>query len=187
MNYALQTPIMSREAFLEWADAREERYEFDGLAPVAMTGGLISHNQILQNMYAALRSRLAGTGCRVLGPDAGVATVGNAVRYPDAVITCSPIPRNSRLVPGATCVFEVLSPGNPGVDHITKVREYWAVSSIVTYVIVEPQSVGLTVLERRTDISWSATVLTGEDVLRLQSPDVAIPVSDFYLDVDLGG
>ena len=75
---------MSREEFFAWAELQDARYEFDGFEPVAMVGGSLNHSQICQNLYAALRSRLRGTGCRLYGPDAGVATSGNAVRYPDA-------------------------------------------------------------------------------------------------------
>jgi hypothetical protein len=39
MNVALRQPVMTRDGFFLWAEAREERYEFDGFAPVAMTGG----------------------------------------------------------------------------------------------------------------------------------------------------
>jgi Uma2 family endonuclease len=114
-----------------------------------------------------------------------VATVGNAVRYPDALITCTRPAGTARLVADVAVVFEVTSPGNPGVDRITKLREYWAVPSIHTYVIVEQQSIGLMVLERRGADSWTATALTAEDTLRLRAPDLTIPVVEFYLDVDL--
>jgi hypothetical protein len=63
MNVVGRTKLMSREAFLDWAETQRERHEFDGFAPVAMTGGMRGHSQICQNIYAALRSRLKGTGC----------------------------------------------------------------------------------------------------------------------------
>ncbi len=39
MSIAFHLPHMTREEFLDWAEAQEERYEFDGFQPVAMTGG----------------------------------------------------------------------------------------------------------------------------------------------------
>jgi len=80
---------MTRDQFFNWAQAREGRYEFDGFQPIAMNSGTLNHSQIAQNLYFPLRSRLQGTGCRPLGPDAGVATIGDAVRYPDALVTCT--------------------------------------------------------------------------------------------------
>jgi len=84
MNIAVRKPRMMLEAFFAWAQTQDIRYEFDGFEPVAMTDGTANHSQITQNILAALRSRLRGSDCRPLGPDAGVATEGGAVRYPDA-------------------------------------------------------------------------------------------------------
>ena len=129
--------------------ARDEPFEFDGFAPVAMTGGSVNHSQIGQNIVSALRTRLRGSGCRPLGPDAGVATVGDRVRYPDALVTCAKFPGTVRLVPGVVVVFEVLSPGSGRIDRIEKVPEYRAVSSIRRYVIAERDSAALQVLSRK--------------------------------------
>jgi Uma2 family endonuclease len=84
----LRKPRMTREEFFDWAQGQDIRYEFDGFEPVGMTGGNISHSQITQNILVSLRTRLRGGNCRPLGPDAGVATIGDAVRYPDALVTC---------------------------------------------------------------------------------------------------
>jgi Uma2 family endonuclease len=110
MDIALRTKLMTREQFFDWAQARDERYEFDGFQPVAMTGGNLRHNVILLNIQAALRARLKGTGCRPLGSDAGVATVGDAVRYPDGLVTRSAITGDEYLTPNVVVVFEVISP-----------------------------------------------------------------------------
>ena len=88
MTAALRTPRMTRDAFLTWAEVQRERYEFDGFEPVAMTGGTRNHNRITRDIHRALDARLRGSGCESLGPDAGVATIGDAVRYPDARVTC---------------------------------------------------------------------------------------------------
>ncbi len=78
----------------------------------------------------------------------------------------------------------MISPGNSAIDRITKVREYLAVASIHTYVIVEQSSIGLTVLRRHQDNSWIATTLTAEDMLQLHEPEAEIPVSELYENVD---
>jgi Uma2 family endonuclease len=185
MNVVRRTPLMSREEFLDWADAQNERYEFDGFAPVAMTGGLRGHSQICQNIWAALRSRLKGTGCTPLGPDAGVATAGDAVRYPDALVTCTKGQDTDRLIQGVVVVFEVLSPTSGRVDRIDKLREYWMVPTIRRYVILEHASVGVTVHQRANgDDPWTTTALTAEDVLAMPEIGIAVPVAEFYEDTD---
>lgn len=177
---------MTRDEFFPWAEAQEVRYEFDGFRPVAMTGGTANHNRILLNIHVALRFRLRGSGCEPLGPDAGVATVGDAVRYPDALVICAKTPGTARLMEGVVVVFEVLSPTSGRTDRIDKVREYAAVASIRRYVIVESTSVGATVFERAGgEAAWTATALTAEDTLRMPEIGTEIPVAELYEDTDL--
>ena len=179
---------MTREAFFDWAQAQDVRYEFDGFQPVAMTGGTVNHSRITQNIHAALRARLRGGPCEPLGPDAGVATVGDVVRYPDALVSCVRTLGAARVVDGVVVVFEVLSPSSGRADRIEKVREYRTVDSVRRYVILEHSSVGLTVFERGgADAAWTAGTLTGDDVLRMPEIGIEIPIAAFYEDVDLPG
>lgn len=66
-------------------------------------------------------ARLRGSPCEPLGPDAGVETINHAVRYPDALVTCSPFDNNERTMPGMVVIFEVLSPpsGRPASPAAT--------------------------------------------------------------------
>ena len=186
MNIARRTPLMTREQFFDWAEAQDARYEFDGFQPVAMTGGNINHNQIAFNIHVALRSRLAGTGCRPLGLDAGLATVGDTVRYPDGLVTCTGTKGEDRLVPNPVVVFEVISPTSGRMDRIVKVREYAIVPSILRYVIVESASVGLTVMERQTGVEkWTVTTRMADESLPLPENGVEVPVGELYEGVDL--
>ncbi len=100
MNVALRKPRMSREQFFAWAPATGGRWKFDGFEPVAMTGGTVNHSRIVRDLHVALGAGLRGGGCEPLGPDAGRATVGDAVRYPDALVTCTRVPGDAQLVPG---------------------------------------------------------------------------------------
>jgi Uma2 family endonuclease len=186
MSVALTERPMTREEFFDWAQARDERYEFDGFQPVAMTGGSVNHSTITINILAGLLQRLRGRPCRPLGPDAGVATVGDKVRYPDALITCTRTPGEDRLALNPVVVFEVLSPDSGRTDRIDKVREYGATPTILRYVIVERTSIGLTVLSRADGAQpWTAAALADGDVLAIPEVGVEIPVAEFYDNVDL--
>lgn len=188
MNIALRQPLMTRDQFLDWVQAQEGRFEFDGFRPVAMTGGTGNHNRTCQNIYFALRTRLRGTGCEVLGPDAGLATVGDAVRYPDALVTCAKFPGTTLLIPGVMIVFEVLSPNSGRPDRIDKLREYRAVPSIRRYVILEHLGVGLTAFSRIDGTAdWTATALTADDTLEMPEIGITVPVLEFYEGLDIPG
>jgi Uma2 family endonuclease len=184
MNVALERP-WTIEQFLRWASAQDGRYEFDGIQPVAMTGGNARHSRVSTNVHAALRSRLRGTPCSYYGPDLGIQTIGARVRYPDALITCTQFPDTEQLAPDVQIVFEVLSPTSGRTDRIEKVREYAAVPSIRRYIILETSSAGLLVMHRQKPHDpWTAAALTIDDTLSLPEIGIEIPVAEFYEDVD---
>lgn len=188
MNVTLRHAGMTREQFFNWVDAQDERYEFDGVGPVLMTGGNNNHSLINQNLYFALRSRLQGSGWLVLGPDAGLNTVENAVRYPDSMVTRAKYSGIDRVVPGVVVVFEVLGPTSGRMDRIIRLREYRAISTILRYVILESASAGATTFSRGDGAAdWTAVPLLVEDTLDLPELGVFIPVSELYIDVDLPG
>ena len=176
----------TQEEFFNWAQGQESRYEFDGFEPVAMTGGFANASAIGVNLILALGNRLRGTGCRPLGPDAGVETINKAVRYPDALITWSKFNRADLAIPGVIVVFEVTSPSPSSIraDRIEKVAEYAAVPSILRYVIVETAKIELTVLERtHSDEPWRTTILSKEAILQIPELGIEIPVAEIYEDI----
>jgi Uma2 family endonuclease len=180
MNGVLRKP-WTQEEFFAWAEAREGRWEFDGFRAVAMTGGTVGHALVMRNLHRALDLRLRGGQCQPLGPDAGVATIGAAVRYPDALVSCSPLDLAARTVPGVVVVFEVLSANTSRTDRIVKLREYAAVASIRRYAILESTSIGLTVMERDApEEAWRVTTLTNGEILRLPEIGIEVPVGELY-------
>jgi Uma2 family endonuclease len=183
MNIALRQS-WTQEQFFPWAEVQRLRYEFDGVQPVAMTGGNAGHAVVTRNLSFALRARLRRGPCQPLGPDAGVETINKAVRYPDALVTCAKFALTDRVIPGVVVVFEVLSPTSGRTDRIIKVREYAAVPSIRRYVILESASIGLTVMAREApDEAWRATVLTHEDILHMPEIGIELPVGEVYEDM----
>jgi Uma2 family endonuclease len=172
----------TQEEFFAWAEARDNRYEFDGFQPVAMAGGTIEHSRMVRNLNTGLDVRLRGHRCESLGPEAGIATVGKAVRYPDGLITCSPQEPGSKLVVGTVVVFEIRSPGTARVDLFVKPREYAAVASILRYVMIESTSIGAVVLERASaDEAWRHSTLASlDDELSIPEVGIAIPLAEIY-------
>jgi hypothetical protein len=49
---------MTLAEFLAWEERQELRYEFNGQAPVAMTGGTAAHDRITFNLRKVLDARL---------------------------------------------------------------------------------------------------------------------------------
>jgi Uma2 family endonuclease len=118
MNLALREPMTVAE-FLEWEERQPLRYEFDGVGPVAMTGGTYGHSTIQRNLAVAVGGRLRGKPCQFHGSDLKFQVAEGRIRYPDGMVLCSPVNRNATVVHDPAVVFEVLSPSN---DRIVKAR-----------------------------------------------------------------
>jgi len=184
MNATLRKRRMTRETFLNWAERQDIRHEFDGVKPLAMVGGTQRHNAIAFGVHRALFGRLRGSPCTPLGMDAGIATIGDAVRYPDALVTCSPGPGDNKLIPDVVVVFEVSSPSSGVTDRTTKLQEYAAVSTIRHYVILEQEAVAATLFDRSAPAGhWTATPLAAGTILRLEAIGIEIPLDEFYENV----
>ncbi len=180
MNVALR-PAMTREEFLDWDGHQRGRWEFDGVRPIAMTGGLLNHNRITINILFALRSRLRGTSWEVFGADAGIATTGNAIRYPDALVAPNGQTGTVKLVADPVVVVEVLSPSSERTDRFVKAKEYGATFSILRYMVVESRGIGIMAHHRRAaDEGWTITPLLAGDVLALPEFGIEIPIADIY-------
>jgi Uma2 family endonuclease len=171
--------------FLAWEERQALRYEFDGIQPVAMAGGTYEHDAIRVNLIAALNNRLRGTPCRVHGNSLKI-RVTDSIRYPDAFVSCGPIPRGSLIVSEPVVVFEVVNAGTSRTDRIVKLREYQATDSIRRYVIIEQDSIAATVFAREGAI-WSAMAITGADSLAMPEIGIELALAELYEGIDLPG
>jgi Uma2 family endonuclease len=182
MSDALRTPI-TIEAFLTWEAHQEQRWEFDGFAPVAMTGGSYEHEKIGNNLRSALTSALRGKRCEVLGPTIKIEAAGR-IRYPDAFVFCSPATRGQSVFTDPVVVFGVLSPSTSRIDRLDKLLEYQATSSIRRYVILEQDTAAATVYLKTNDV-WTVSILTGDATLAMPEIEADIPLSAVYEGIDL--
>ena len=170
---------MTLAEFLQWEEGQPLRYEFDGVGPVAMTGGTYGHSTIQRNLAFALTGRLRGKPCQFQGSDLKIQVGDGHIRYPDGMIVCSPIDRTATVVHEPVVVFEVLSPSTAAKDRIVKAREYQATPSIRRYVMLEQDSVGATVYARSGE-TWTHEILVADSILALPEIGVSLPLAEFY-------
>ncbi len=182
MSITLNKP-MPRDEFLEWAEVQDEFYEFDGEQPILMNGGSLGHDWLQFQLKSMIYNRLSRKAFQVWGPTAGIATIGQRVRFPDVVIARGRAPSTVRLIPDPVAVFEVLSPSSSRIDRIVKLREYGAVESIQSYAILEADSPAITMFHKGSTHQWTATALTIEDVLSLPEIGIELPLAELYADL----
>jgi Uma2 family endonuclease len=175
---------MTVEAFLDWEERQELRYEFDGMAPRAMVGGTAAHAGIQANLLVALGTRLRGNPCRPFGSELKL-RLAHSVRYPDAMVICTPVAPRATWVTDPTVVFEILSESTAHQDMVVKNAEYEATPSIQRYVIIEQTHKGALVFARKGG-EWVGTALAGDDaVLCMPEIGIEIPLSELYEGVGL--
>jgi Uma2 family endonuclease len=177
MNVALRKPMTAAE-FLAWEERQEARYEFDGFAPVAMTGGTRNHAALQSNLISALGSRLRGKPCQAFGSELKIA-VGGAYRYPDAMILCTPGSGSATVVDDPVVVFEILSDSTATTDRITKNTEYRNTPSIQRYVIIEQTGIGAEVFTRDGQ-DWAGRVQGPGSVLHIPEAGIEVPLDELY-------
>lgn len=173
---------MPLDEFLAWEREQELRYEFDGFRPVAMTGGTVEHSVIATNLVRAVEDRLRGRRCRAFRGGLKILVAGR-VRYPDAMVTCTPAPRGTDVIPEPVVVFEVLSKGTAVTDRIAKNEEYRQTPSIQHYVMLEQASQAATVFSRRGD-DRAGHVLTGDANLSFPEIGVELPPGEAYAGIE---
>ena len=178
MNLAMRKPMTLAE-FLEWEERQPLRYEFDGVGPVAMTGGTAGHADIQRNLAIAVGGRLSGKPCRFYGSDLKFQVAEGHVRYPDGMVVCSPVDRTATVLYDPVVVFEVLSPSTAGNDRSVKAREYQATPSVQRYVMLEQDGVGATVYARSGD-AWTHEILVADSILALPEIGVSLPLTELY-------
>ena len=167
---------LTLEEFLAWERSQPARYEFDGVQPVAMTGGSRPHARVGARLVTALVNRVQPP-CEAFGPDLKVLTTGR-IRYPDASVVCAPSDEDSDLVE-PTVVCEVLSPGTALTDRRVKALEYAAVARILVYVLLEQDQPEITVMRRSA--GWEPEVVTGvAATLELPEISISIPLNAIY-------
>jgi Uma2 family endonuclease len=178
MSLALRKPMTLAE-FLEWEERQPVRYEFDGIGPVAMTGGTAGHADVQRNLAIALGGRLRGKPCRFYGSDLKIQVADGHIRYPDGMVVCSPVDRTATVVHDPVIVFEVLSPSTTRTDRIVKAREYQATPSVQRYVMLEQDGVSATVYARSGEI-WTHEIMVADSILSLPEIRVELPLAELY-------
>ena len=159
------------DEFLAWERAEPLRYEFDGIQPIAMTGGSRNHARTQTRLVIALGIRVSPP-CEVFGSELKVVTA-NRVRYPDATVVCD----DDEAIPDIidpTAVFEVLSPSTALTDRRVKPVDYASVPSIKVYVILDSEQPTVTVM--RCSAGWEPETISGLAAI-VPLPEIGIDLS----------
>lgn len=174
---------LSPEAYIEAEQRGDVRHEYLGGRVYAMAGASERHNIVAGNIFGELRSQLKGKGCRAFINDMKVRTEAKGQTffyYPDVMVACRKDEPSIYYKTEPKVIFEVISPSTDRTDRREKYVAYTGIPSVMTYVIVEQNTMRLEIY-RRHDDRWDVELLQQpEDVLHLPEIECQLALSDIY-------
>jgi len=182
MNVTLR-PRLTMEEFLAWEERQELRYEFDGRKAIAMVGGTEAHEIIAVNILIEVGTQLRTGPCRIYGGGMKIEVAGR-IRYPDALVICSPAVAKRRLLTDPVVVFEVQSESTALIDQTVKNDEYRATPSIKRYVMLSQDSIAANIFTRNEG-GWVGKLITDPTAM-LAMPEIGVelPLAALYAGLD---
>jgi Uma2 family endonuclease len=173
---------MTVDAFLEWDDGTDTRYELIDGRVVAMNPLMAPHAALLTSLGAALLARVP-KGCRVYtgGGARNLADDWN-FRVPDVVVSCTRSLKNWIESPVLVC--EILSPSTARLDVTTKLDFYRALPSVREILVIRTTERHVT-LWRRSDPQWIVEDFIGSALVQLEATTSPVPLDDLYAPLDL--
>jgi len=178
----VQLPVhLSKRAFLDWVQGREERYELVRGRVVMMVGASRAHGRIVTNLVVALVSQLDPTGWSVIA-EFGIDAGPDVLRYPDVVVDRADGKASDSTAVDPVIIAEVLSPSTSTVDLGDKVAEYLELPSLLAYLVFSQDEPKAWMWVRgEAGFSPAPIVLAGrEATIEVPALGVSLPLSATY-------
>lgn len=154
----------------------------------AVAGASDSHVTIAGNLFAALRSHIRGTGCRVYISDMKARVdARNRFFYPDVMVTCDPRDQETDMYKRfPKLIIEVLSKSTEAFDRGDKFLAYRALESLQEYVVINTRHQRLEIFRRDDSGQWVLQFYSAEDeTFELKTIDFTGTFAELYEDVVL--
>lgn len=189
-----QSELYSPDEYLAMEEQAELRHEFYDGEIFDMAGASITHNQIVGNAFASLKSALGGKPCRVFATDLKVSLQNRRFYlYPDVLVICGKLdiePKRDDTVRNPTLIIEVLSRSTRNFDKVDKFELYRSIPSLQEYVMIDQTRVYVEHYRKkgrsdRLHPLWVLETLTDfKDSLELVSIGVTLTVAALYEQVE---
>jgi Uma2 family endonuclease len=180
----LARKTMSVEEYLEFEKTAEARHEFVDGRLIQMPGESYQHNDIVGDIYIALKPIAKARGCRIAFESIKTPTRGTRYRYPDISVSCEPEPDN-HFLEKPCFIVEVISDSTSDTDHGPKLEEYSKLPFMQCYAIVS-QSVRQVVLYTRDGNEWKFEVLTGSGEFSIPCLETTLSLEQIYASLEPG-
>ncbi len=187
-----QASGLTPDEYLAWEREQPIKHEYINGEVYAMTGGTLSHNAIVLNLYSQLRPHLREWGYRSHVADVKVrVSERGPYFYPDLVVSCDEQDRRAtEAIQYPKLIVEVLSPSTAGFDRGDKFRFYRRIPTLEEYVLIDAEKVGIDCYRKTSAGKWELTAYPDDvadeenPILELVSLDFQCPLALVYEEVE---
>lgn len=180
---AIQKQRWTRESYLAFDRASDEKHEFIDGNVCAMTGASENHNLINVNITIALGIQFRGRPCKLYANDMRVRLPSRNYVYPDIAVVCGEAQLEDEHLDtllNPTVIIEVLSPSTESYDRGKKFEHYRALESLQEYLLVSQEQAHIERYIRQED-GWLLTEAKGmEASIELSSVGCTLTLADVY-------
>jgi Uma2 family endonuclease len=174
---------MTKEEYIAFELKAERRHEFIKGQIFEMPGELDLNNLIAGKLYVLLAYLLEQKGYWVFAHDVKVAIPGEEkFYYPDVFVTNEPRTEENKYIKTApVLIAEILSPSSRITDTVDKYLDYTKIPALKYYLVVEPETIHITLYHQNEGGQWQAEVFTQKDqIIDLPLLQMQIPLSAVY-------
>ena len=178
----------SREDYLEYDSASEQKHQFYEGEIFAMSGGTFNHSAISTNVTSALSNLLSKSPCRPMNSDMRISTPSGLDTYPDISVFCDDpeLTDNNCTLLNPALLIEVLSPSTKNFDRGDKFLHYRSITSLQDYLLIDSENIHIEHYQRQNVNEWLLHEYRQlDDQLHLKSIDKTLSVKNIYDQVSL--
>ena len=193
MTQTLEQRTYTREEYLDFELASEERHEYVNGEIRLMTGGTPNHNEITSNLLVALKLQLKGKPYRIFVTDQRLWVPNrNLHTYPDVMVVEKPLQLQTGrtdTVMNPCFIAEVLSKSTQDYDHGEKFSAYRTIDSFREYLLIDQYSIHIEHYVKTAANQWLLSEYDDPNItLSLNVFEAQIEIVTLYenIDIDVG-
>ncbi len=189
MAQALEQRTYTREEYLEFEVAAEERHEYVNGEIRLMTGGTPDHNELAINLATLIKAALRGKPYRIFGADQRLWIADrNLYTYPDVMVIEKPLQLQAGRTDTVTnpCfIAEILSKSTQDYDHGEKFSAYRSIESFREYLLIDQYQIYVEHYVKTAANQWLLSEYDDpQTLLSLSTFEAQIEIAALYENID---
>lgn len=183
MSLVTHHKIFSEKEYINFELQSEIRHEYVNGKLIDMPGESDLHNQIAGNCFLILKNILKNKGFSLFFEGVKVKLPSqNKYYYPDVFITKEPVSDGTTYIKEKPeLIIEVLSDSTRKYDTVDKFINYQQFPSLHYYILVEPETVFMSVFNRAENDDWNLdTFSKRSDIINLPKLGIAFTLEEVY-------